>query len=44
MSIIARPFACMFTGALVPVLLWEIKFKYGLELKILAELQIQANV
>lgn len=43
MPIIAGLFACAFTGAPIPVLLWKTKFKYGLELKILAELQMQAK-
>lgn len=43
-SIIAGLFACAFTDAPIPVLLWKTKFKYGLELKILAGLQMQADV
>lgn len=44
MSIIARPYAFASADASIPILLQETRFRYGLELKTLAEVQMQVNV
>lgn len=43
-SIIARPYAFASADASIPILLQETRFRYGLELKTLAEVQMQVNV